>query len=46
MLLVFSVVALVRVGTGHHPPVSITPAWSWLNPFHISSFQAFVGGLS
>ena len=45
MLLVFSVVALVRVGTGHHPPVSITPAWSWLNPFHIASFQAFVGGL-
>jgi amino acid transporter len=45
MLLVFSVVALVRVGTGHHPPESITPAWSWLNPFHISSFQAFVGGL-
>jgi amino acid transporter len=45
MLLVFSVVALVRVGTGHHPSVSITPAWSWLNPFHIGSFQAFVGGL-
>ena len=45
MLLVFSVVALIRVGTGHHPSVSISPAWAWLNPFHISSFQAFVGAL-
>ena len=45
MLLVFSVVALIRVGTSHHPSVSISPSWSWLNPFHISSFQAFVGGL-
>src|SRR6201995_5581029 len=45
MLLVFSVVALIRVGTGNHPSVSISPSWAWLNPFHISSFQAFVGGL-
>ncbi|HYZ56483.1 MAG TPA: amino acid permease [Streptosporangiaceae bacterium] len=45
MLLVFSVVALVRVGTGHHPAVSIHPGLSWLNPFSVSSFQAFVSGL-
>jgi amino acid transporter len=45
MLVVFSVVALVRVGTGHHPATSISPAASWLNPFHISSFQAFVSGI-
>jgi amino acid transporter len=45
MLLVFSVVALVRVGTGHHPAVSVHPAAAWFNPFHISSFQAFVSGL-
>src|SRR5215469_13579965 len=32
MLLVFSVTALVRVGSGNHPAESITPAWSWLNP--------------
>ena len=32
MLLVFSVTALIRVGTGNHPAVSITPAWSWFNP--------------
>src|SRR5579871_355192 len=41
MLLVFSIVALVRAGSGHHPSVSISPTWSWLNPFGISSFQAF-----
>jgi len=38
-------VALVRVGSGHHPAVSVHPAASWLNPFQISSFQAFVTGL-
>jgi len=45
ILLGFSVTALVRVGTGHHPPTSIHPAWSWFNPFGISSFSAFVSGL-
>jgi amino acid transporter len=45
MLLVFSIVALVRVGTGHHPPVSLHPSASWLNPFHVSSFNAFAVGL-
>ncbi len=45
MLLVFSVVALVRVGTGHAPAGHLSPGWSWFNPFHIGSFQAFVGGL-
>ncbi len=45
MLLVFSVTALTRVGTGHHPASSLTPTISWFNPFHISSFSAFVGGL-
>jgi amino acid transporter len=45
MLLVFSVVALIRVGDGHHPAASIHPAWSWLNPFHISSFSAFISGV-
>jgi amino acid transporter len=45
MLLVFSVVALVRVGNGNHPATSISPTWAWLNPFHISSFSAFVSGI-
>ncbi|HEY1820331.1 MAG TPA: APC family permease [Trebonia sp.] len=45
MLLVFSVVALVRVGNGHHPSGSLTPTFTWLNPFHISSFSAFISGI-
>ncbi len=46
MLLVLSVTALVRVGTGHHPPVSVNPSASWLSPFNLGGFQAFVGGLT
>ena len=45
MLLVFSVVALIRVGNGHHPAVSLHPSVSWLNPFDVSSFNAFASGL-
>jgi len=45
MLVVLSVTALIRVGTGHHPAVSISPTLSWLNPFSVSSFSAFVSGL-
>ena len=45
MLLVLSVTALVRVGTGHHPSVSIHPSLGWLSPFHLGGLQAFVGGL-
>jgi amino acid transporter len=44
MLLVFSVVALVRVGIGHHPLVSLHPSANWLNPFGIP-FSAFASGL-
>ncbi len=44
MLLVLSVVALVRVGTGNHPSESIHPSWSWLNPSGLS-FSAFAAGL-
>jgi amino acid transporter len=45
MLLVFSVTALARVGTGHHPAGSLSPTISWFNPFGISGFSAFVSGL-
>jgi amino acid transporter len=45
MLVVLSVTALVRVYSGHHPPQSVHPSFSWLNPFHLGGFQAFVGGL-
>jgi amino acid transporter len=44
MLLVFSVVALVRVGIGHHPGVSLHPTASWLNPFGLP-ISSFASGL-
>jgi amino acid transporter len=44
MLLVLSITALVRVGSGHHPAVSLHPTWSWLDPSGIS-FGAFASGL-
>ena len=44
MLLVFSITALVRVGTGNHPAGSITPAWSWFNPMQ-GGFSGFVTGI-
>ncbi len=44
MLLVLSAVALIRIGTGHHPAVSLHPTLSWFNPFGIG-FGAFAGGL-
>jgi amino acid transporter len=44
MLLVLSVTALIRVGTGNHPSTSIDPSWSWLNPFGMP-FSAFASGL-
>jgi amino acid transporter len=44
MLLVLSIVALVRVGTGNHPAESIHPSWSWLSPAGLP-FGAFASGL-
>lgn len=45
MLMVLSVVALVKVGSGHHPSVSLTPSMDWLNPFKVTSFSSFTSGL-
>jgi amino acid transporter len=45
MLTVLSVVALVKVGNGSAPAAHLTPHWSWLNPFHIPTFSAFVSGI-
>jgi amino acid transporter len=45
MLVVFAVVALVKVATGNAPPQHISPTWGWLNPFGIPSVSAFVAGL-
>jgi amino acid transporter len=46
MLLVFSVVALVKVGSGHAPAGHLTPSLSWFNPFDIAGPQAFIVGLA
>jgi amino acid transporter len=43
MLVALSVVALVKVGQGH--PGSIHPSLSWFNPFHITDFNSFAGGI-
>src|SRR6266571_2480088 len=45
MLVVLSIVALVKVGSGTAPPGHLTPSLSWLNPFKISSFSAFASGI-
>src|SRR5204863_2663188 len=45
MLVVLSIVALVKVGSGTAPPGHLTPSISWLNPFKISSFSAFASGI-
>ena len=45
MLVALSIVALVKVGSGHAPPGHLTPSISWLNPFKISSFSAFASGV-
>ena len=45
MLVVLSVVALVKVGSGTAPPGHIPPSISWLNPFKITSFSSFASGI-
>jgi amino acid transporter len=45
MLVVLSVTALVKVGTGSAPPGHLTPSLSWFNPFHIASFSALSSGI-
>jgi amino acid transporter len=45
MLLVFSIVALVKVYSGHAPSGSVHPTMTWLNPFQTGGFSAFTAGL-
>src|SRR5215471_4591581 len=45
MLTVLSVTALVKVGNGTAPAGHLTPHWSWLNPFNVFTFSAFVSGV-
>jgi amino acid transporter len=45
MLVALAVTALAKVYGGNHPASSIHVAASWFNPFHISSFTAFISGI-
>jgi amino acid transporter len=45
MLAVLSVTALIKVGNGTAPAGHLTPSIAWFNPFHITSFSAFAGGV-
>jgi amino acid transporter len=45
ILIIFSVVALIKVGSGHAPPGHLTPSVEWFNPFHIP-FTSFMIGFT
>jgi amino acid transporter len=45
MILLFAVVALVKVSNGHGISTSVHPSWSWFNPLDISSFSTLSTGL-
>jgi amino acid transporter len=44
-LVLFSVVALVKVAGGNAGPNSVDPSLSWLNPFAIDSTSALISGV-
>ena len=44
-LVVFSVVALVKVAAGTAGPHAVDPSLSWVNPLQIDSFSAIVSGV-
>ncbi len=44
MLLILSVVAFIRIGTGHAPATHIVPHWSWFNPANIG-FSSLINGI-
>ena len=44
-LLLFAVVALVKVGSGDAPDGSLDPSLSWLNPLEIDETSALIAGL-
>jgi amino acid transporter len=46
MLIVLSVVALVKVGSGHAPPGHPTPSWTWFNPFDVPGPESFMVGFT
>jgi amino acid transporter len=44
-LVLFSVVALIKVASGDAGPDSVDPSLSWLNPFAIDSTSALISGV-
>ena len=46
ILILFSIVALIKVGDGHAPPGHLTPSAEWFNPFHNLSFTSFMVGFT
>src|SRR4051812_46147322 len=44
-LVLFSIVALVKVATGDAGPDAVDPSLSWLNPFAIDSTSALISGV-
>ncbi|MDQ6772009.1 MAG: APC family permease [Candidatus Dormibacteraeota bacterium] len=51
MLAIFAIAALVQVYSGHGAvdanghALSISPSWSWFNPFQVGDFGALIAGL-
>jgi amino acid transporter len=45
MLSIFSITALVKVGTGSAPAGHLVPSASWFNPFQLHSVSAFTSGI-
>ena len=46
ILLLFSVVALIKVGAGHAPAGHVNPSAEWFNPLHNMSFYGFMSGFT
>ena len=44
-LSLFAIVAFAKVAAGTAGPHAVDPSLSWLNPFEINSFSAFVSGI-
>ena len=44
-LVLFAVVALVKVAAGTAGPHAVDPSFAWVNPFQIDSFSAVVSGV-
>jgi amino acid transporter len=46
VLLIFSIVAFAKIGTGKAPVGHLTPSAEWFNPFHHLSFTSFMIGFT